>query len=97
MIFLVQFGINEHYKLHTPLHSYNFGRLWKNVLVLIYSKLHSKSCHYLYLSGSLRRYDGNCKENVTLKLNFALVKALAIIPCWSRCTQWAECKFACFM
>ena len=25
-----------------------------------------------FLSGSLRSYDGNCKENVTLKLNFAL-------------------------
>ena len=31
--------------------------------------------HLLKLSnllGTLRRYDGNCNENVTLKLNFAL-------------------------
>ena len=28
--------------------SCNFGCLWKNLLVLIYFKLHSKSCDYLY-------------------------------------------------
>ena len=38
MIFLVQFGINKHL----------FCWSLKNLLVLIYSKLHSKSCDYLY-------------------------------------------------
>ena len=27
---------------------------------------------FFVIIGSLRSYDGNCKENVTLKLNFAL-------------------------
>ena len=39
MIFLVQFGINKH--------SCKFVSLWKNLLLLIYSKLHSKSRDYL--------------------------------------------------
>ena len=39
MIFLVQFGINKHL----------FCWSLKNLLVLIYSKLHSKSCDYLYI------------------------------------------------
>ena len=49
MIFLVQFGINKHL----------FCWSLKNLLVLIYSKLHSKSCDYLHKSwndkGGIRR------------------------------------------
>ena len=55
MIFLVQFGINKHLLIFSkttnctrPTGSCNFVSLWKNLLVLIYSKLHSKSCDYLY-------------------------------------------------
>ena len=55
MIFLVQFGINKHlliffkdHKLHSPYWLCNFDSLWKNLLVLIYSKLQSKSCDYHY-------------------------------------------------
>ena len=55
MIFLVQFRINKHSLIfsktknctrHTS--SCNFVSLSKNLLVLIYSKLHSKSCDYQY-------------------------------------------------
>ena len=56
MIFLVQFGINKHLLIFSkttnctrPTGSCNFVSLWKNLLVPIYSKLHSKSCDYLYL------------------------------------------------
>ena len=50
MIFLVQFGINKHLLISskTTTGSCNFVSLSKNLLVLIYSKLHSKSCDYLY-------------------------------------------------
>ena len=55
MIFLVQFGINKHLLIFSkttnctrPTGSCNFVSLWKNLLVLIYSKLHSKSCDYPY-------------------------------------------------
>ena len=55
MIFLVQFGINKHLLIFSkttnctrPTGSCNFVSLSKNLLVLIYSKLHSKSCDYLY-------------------------------------------------
>ena len=55
MIFLVQFGINKHLQIFLktanctrPTGSCNFVSLWKNLLVLIYSKLHSKPCDYLY-------------------------------------------------
>ena len=55
MIFLVKFGINKHLFIFSkttnctrPTGSCNFVSLWKNLLVLIYSKLHSKSCDYLY-------------------------------------------------
>ena len=55
MIFLVQFGINKHLLIFSkttnctrPTGSCNFVSLWKNLLVLIYSKLHLKSCDYLY-------------------------------------------------
>ena len=50
MIFLVQFGINKHLLIFSkttnctrPTGSCNFVSLKKNLLVLIYSKLHSKS------------------------------------------------------
>ena len=55
MIFLVQFGINKHLLIFSkttnctrPTGSCNFVSLLKNLLALIYSKLHSKSCDYLY-------------------------------------------------
>ena len=55
MIFLVQFGINKHLLIFSkttnctgPMGLRNFVSLLKNLLVLIYSKLHSKSCDYLY-------------------------------------------------
>ena len=55
MIFLVQFGINKHLQIFLkttnctrPTGSCNFVSLSKNLLVLIYSKLHSKPCDYLY-------------------------------------------------
>ena len=55
VIFLVQFGIHKHLLIFSkttnctrPTGSCNFVSLWKNLLVLIYSKLHSKSCDYLY-------------------------------------------------
>ena len=55
MIFLVQFGINEHlliffkdHKLHSP-HGLVQFLVWKNLLALTYSKLRSKSCDYVYL------------------------------------------------
>ena len=55
MIFLVQFGINKHLLIFSkttnctrPTGSCSFVSLKKNLLVLIYSKLHSKSCDYLY-------------------------------------------------
>ena len=41
MIFLVQFGINKHLLLFKD-------HKLENLLVLIYSKFHSKSCDYLY-------------------------------------------------
>ena len=57
MIFLVQFGINKHLQIFLkttnctrPTGSCNFVSLSKNLLVLIYSKLHSKPCYYLYKS-----------------------------------------------
>ena len=34
--------------------SCNFGRLWKNLLGLIYFKLHLKSCDYLYKCSSFQ-------------------------------------------
>ena len=49
MIFLVQFGMNKHLqilkdlKFHSP---YGLVQFFKSLLVLIYSKLHSKSCDY---------------------------------------------------
>ena len=46
MIFLVQFGINKHLQIF--LKTTNFVSLSKKLLVLIYSKLHSKPCDYLY-------------------------------------------------
>ena len=36
------------HKLNLPKASCNFVGLWKSLLVLIYSKLYSKSCYYLY-------------------------------------------------
>ena len=52
--FLVQFWINKSLLIFSkttncirPTGSCNFVSLWKNLLVLIYSKLHSKSCDYL--------------------------------------------------
>ena len=55
VIFLVQFGINKHLSIFSkttnctrPTESCNFVSLKKNLLVLIYSKLHSKSCDYLH-------------------------------------------------
>ena len=55
MIFLVQFGINKYLLIFSKTTnctrltgSCNFASLFKNLLGLIYSKLHSKSCDYLY-------------------------------------------------
>ena len=55
MIFLVQFAINKHVLIFSkttnytrPTGSSNFVGLWKNLLMLIYSKLLSKSCDYFY-------------------------------------------------
>ena len=53
MIFLVQFGIStckffKDPKLHSAYRLVQFCQSLKNLLVLIYSKLHSKSCDYLY-------------------------------------------------
>ena len=55
MIFLVLFGTNKHLYIFSkttycirPKGSCNFVSLWKNLLVLIYSKFHSKSSDYLY-------------------------------------------------
>ena len=55
MIFLVQFGINKYLLIFSRTTncnrltgSCNFASLFKNLLGLIYSKLHSKSCDYLY-------------------------------------------------
>ena len=77
MIFLVQFGINKHLlifskttKCTRPTRSCNFVNLLKNLLALIYSKLHSKSCDYLneinlflsnvYFKISRRELPGKC-------------------------------------
>ena len=56
MIFLEQFGVNKHLLIFSkttnctrPTGSWNFVGLWKNLLVLIYSKLHQKSNDYLYV------------------------------------------------
>ena len=46
MIFLMRFGINKHLLIF--LRPQIFVSLWKNLLVLIYSKLHPKSCDYSY-------------------------------------------------
>ena len=55
MIFLLQFGINKRLLIFSkttnctrPIGSCNFVSLWKNLLALINSKLHSKLCDYLY-------------------------------------------------
>ena len=55
MIFLVQLGINMICKffkdlklLHSPYGFVQFCQSLKNLLVLIYSKLYSKSCDYLH-------------------------------------------------
>ena len=55
MIFLVQFAINKHMLIFSkttnctrPTGSSNFVGLLKNLLMLIYSKLLSKSCDYFY-------------------------------------------------
>ena len=45
MIFLEQFGMNKHLLIFSKTTS--FVSLWKSLRVLIYSKLHSKSCDYL--------------------------------------------------
>ena len=59
MIFLVQFAINKHMLIFSkttnctrPTGSSNFVGLWKNLLMLIYSKLLSKSCDYFYQHSS---------------------------------------------
>ena len=46
MIFLVQCGVNKHLLIFSK--TTNFVSLWKNLFMLIYSKLRSKSCDYLY-------------------------------------------------
>ena len=49
MIFLVQFGINKHLKFfQRPQIALALRARAILLLVLIYSKLHSKSCDYLY-------------------------------------------------
>ena len=40
-----------------------------SIMVLL---VNIKSIYFFKSIGSLRSYDGNCKENVSLKLNFAL-------------------------
>ena len=54
MIFLVQIVIStskffKDHKVHSPYVLVHFFWSLKNLLVLIYSKFHSKSCDYLYL------------------------------------------------
>ena len=46
MIFLMRFGINKHLLIFQR--PQIFVSFWKNLLVLIYSKLHPKSCDYSY-------------------------------------------------
>ena len=55
MIFHVQFGNKQalvnffkDHKLHKPHGLVQFVGLWKNLFLLIYSKLHSKPRDYLY-------------------------------------------------
>ena len=63
MIFVVQLGINKHSQTFQRLQIARAPRasaiffLWslKNLLVLIYSKLHSKSFDYLYIFYGLIR------------------------------------------
>ena len=64
IIFLVQFGINKHSQIFQRLQialaltgSCNFLKSLKNLLVLIYSKLHSKSFDYLYKERFLDFFD----------------------------------------
>ena len=64
MIFLVQFGINKHLQIfQRPQSALALRaralllRSLKNLLVLIYSKLHSKSCDYLYKLHSVNIQD----------------------------------------
>ena len=55
--------------------------------------LNSLLKHYLIsLLGSLRGYDGCCNKIV---LCVIWVKCFATIQCWSRCTKYANCTFAC--
>ena len=56
MIFLVQFEVNKHLLIFSkttnctlPTGSWNFVGLWKNLFVLIYSKLHEESYDYLFV------------------------------------------------
>ena len=46
MTFLMRFGINKHLLIFQR--PQIFVSLWKNLLVLIYSKLHPESCDYSY-------------------------------------------------
>ena len=48
MIFLVQFGINKHLLIFSKTTNCTSPMCSCNLPVLIYSKLHSKSCDYLY-------------------------------------------------
>ena len=53
MIFLVKFGLNKYLLIFSKIKNCtrlagNFVSLGKNLLVFIYSQLHSKSCDYLY-------------------------------------------------
>ena len=59
MIFVVQFGINKRWQIfqrpQIALALWDRAIFWslKNLLVLIYSKLHSKSFDYLYSGTSI--------------------------------------------
>ena len=53
MIFFAQFGLNKPYGF------VQFCYSLKNLLVLIYSKLHSKSCDYLYKKSRLFKHTNN--------------------------------------
>ena len=55
--------------------------IWQLRLRLRPNSSHQIISVEIVIVGNLRSYDGNCNENVTFKLNFAVVNSFAIIPC----------------
>ena len=82
MIFLVQFRIGsarkffKDYKLHSPYELVQFSSPLLNALLLIYPKLHSKSCDYLYKSNEIKL---TFRRNTTEAYKMLLTRGLLLL------------------